>query len=43
MQNHKTGDPKSIVSPKGPSTPHLGIWGLGNSNYSTSFGEVYDY
>ena len=29
--------------PKGPSTQYLGTWGLGNSNYSTGFGEVYDY
>ena len=29
--------------PKGPSTQYLGTWGLGNSNFSTGFGEVYDY
>ena len=28
--------------PKGPSTQYLGTWDLGNSNYSTGFGEVYD-
>ena len=30
-------------NPKGPSTQYLGTWGLGNSNYSTGFGQVYDY
>ena len=29
--------------PKGPSTQYLGTLDLGNSNYSTGFGEVYDY
>ena len=29
--------------PKGPSAQHLGTWDLGCSNYSTCFGEVYDY
>ena len=29
----------------GPSSQYLGTWDLGNfnSNYSTGFGEVYDY
>ena len=27
----------------GPSSQYLGTWDLGNSNYSTGFGEVYNY
>ena len=26
-----------------PNTQYLGTWVLGNSNYSTGFGQVYDY
>ena len=29
--------------PEGPCTQELGTWDLGNSNYSTCFGSVYDY
>ena len=30
-------------SSKGPSTQYLGTWDLGNSKYSTGFGEVCNY
>ena len=29
--------------PEGPCTQQLGTWVLGNTNYSTFLGEVYDY
>ena len=29
--------------PKGPSTRYLGTWDLGNRNFSTGLGEVYNY
>ena len=31
------------LTPKGPNTQYLHTWDLGNSKYSTGFGQVYDY
>ena len=30
-------------TPKGPCTQYLGTWGIGNSNYNTDLGYVYEY
>ena len=45
MPNTAAFAPKSLKrpNPKGPSTQYSGTWVSGNSNYSTGFGEVYDY
>ena len=34
---------KEYASPEGPCTQLLGTWVWGNSNYSTGFGQVYNY
>ena len=42
--SHNTGQHASdAIYPTGPSTQYLGTWDWGNSNFSTGFGEVYDY
>ena len=41
---HRKGTLEYLLrNPKGPSTQYLGTWDLGNSNFSTGIGEVYDY
>ena len=35
---YKAGCPLNATFPEGPSTQSLGMWGLGNSIFSTGFG-----
>ena len=42
-KNREISGRNILQNPKGPSTQYLGTWDLGNGNFSTGFGEVYDY